>query len=697
MNGNVIKADDFDVSIIPKFGVQSPGKGRRNVKIRYFDCVCAFDIETTRLSEIEQSFMYIWQFQVDEYCTIIGRTWHEFISFVNRLNSVSRETRLVVYVHNLSYEMQFLQGIFDFSSDDIFCIKSRVILKAILGCIEFRCSYKLSNMSLSEYCSKMQVANLKLSGFDYSKIRYSDTPLTEKELQYCINDVIGLVQAVKRELEIENDNLYTIPLTSTGYVRREAKSAMRHFPKNELKNMMPDFDVYRMLRRAFRGGDTHANRYYVDDKIVGNIYSYDRASSYPHVQLTKKFPMGKFRKLNNTDINFVMDLINRRKKAVIMDIVLFNYRLRDRYWPNPPLSKHKCRIIDDSETIEDNGRILKCACLETTFTDIDFNILLETTSDDTDITILDGYYTHYGYLPKPFRDVILKYFRLKCELKNVDGQEVYYMKSKNKLNSFYGMSAQNPVRDLIFYWFGSYMRKKDFDNLGTTIPDELQDMYLSDEEQLEKYNAKSFLPYQWGVYTTAWARYELYKMQKIAYEQSEALLYWDTDSVKFLGKADFTQYNNDIILESVERKAYVDYNKKRFVLGVAELDGEYVQFKTLGAKKYCYVEKRTEKSINPSLHLTCAGVNKKIGALELACYSGIDSFKEGFVFTDSGGLEAHYNDDNYGSYKTKDGKIVNITRNVSLSPSSYTLGLTNDYRQTINYSREILAKYERNC
>ena len=34
-------------------------------KTRYLDCVCAFDIETTRLQDIDQSVMYIWQFCVN--------------------------------------------------------------------------------------------------------------------------------------------------------------------------------------------------------------------------------------------------------------------------------------------------------------------------------------------------------------------------------------------------------------------------------------------------------------------------------------------------------------------------------------------------------------------------------------------------------------------------------------------------------
>lgn len=51
-------------------------KAKRYARKRYYmDIVCAFDIETTYIPEIGQSVMYIWQFQLGEEITIIGRTW----------------------------------------------------------------------------------------------------------------------------------------------------------------------------------------------------------------------------------------------------------------------------------------------------------------------------------------------------------------------------------------------------------------------------------------------------------------------------------------------------------------------------------------------------------------------------------------------------------------------------------------------
>ena len=134
---------------------------------------------------------------------------------------------------------------------------------------------------------------------------------------------------------------------------------------------------------------------------------------------------------------------------------------------------------------------------------------------------------------------------------------------------------------------------------------------------------------------------------------------------------------------------FVDVKGKRYYLGVAELDGEYRQFKTLGAKKYCVIKS------NGRLELTCAGVSKAIGSLELCCYDGINSFEEGFVFSDAGGLEAKYNDTTSATI-TAEGSKLTITRNVCLIPSEYTIGITGDYGRVIADSKNLLDFISRN-
>ena len=63
--------------------------------------------------------------------------------------------------------------------------------------------------------------------------------------------------------------------------------------------------------------------------------------------------------------------------------------------------------------------------------------------------------------------------------------------------------------------------------------------------------------------------------------------------------------------------------------------------------------------------------------------AGVEAFRLGFVFTEAGGLEAVYNDSPELSEYEIDGHKVEITPNVNLRPSTYTLGLAGDYERLL--------------
>ena len=155
----IIPSQYFDFSIIENAAAaKRKGGSKRGDKKTYKELVCAFDIETTRIEEIDQSIMYIWQFQVDEVCTVYGRTWAEYLEFIDGICKALGDDYLVVYVHNLSYEFQFLAGIYPFKASEVFAVESRTVLKCeMFGHIEYRCSYLQTNMSLSQFTKKMSV------------------------------------------------------------------------------------------------------------------------------------------------------------------------------------------------------------------------------------------------------------------------------------------------------------------------------------------------------------------------------------------------------------------------------------------------------------------------------------------------------------------------------------------------------------
>lgn len=659
---------------------RGPGNPRSRAKTKYIDLVTAFDIETSRLPDIDQSVMYVWQWAFGEDYCVIGRSWDEFRDFLGELTRfLKKGTKLVCYVHNLSYEFHFLRGILNFDTADIFALKERKILKASYGHIEFRCAYLHSNMSLAEYLKKMRVPTQKLT-YDYNIIRYPWTPLTQAELDYCAHDVIGLVQAIKAEMELDGDNLYSIPLTSTGYVRRNAKRAMREVSHTYVQAQLPDLDTFRQLRAAFRGGDCHANRYYAGE-ILRVLHSADRSSSYPDVICNCEYPVGPFYQLRDEQsMDAVMDLITRRHKAVLMTIGITGLRLRDPLAaPMPYLSRDKCEPIRGGEW--DNGRILAADYLETTITDVDLRIILREYTWE-DIRFLRVSYARYGRLPHPLIEEVIKYYRAKTELKNVPGQEVQYDKSKALLNSLYGMMAQNPVRRSMLYTQEGTVDQWGHRDLYA------EDTSIPDDQLLVKANRRAFLCYQWGCWVTAWARYRLREGIWLVQEQGAEPIYCDTDSVKYLGEVDWTLFNRQ--REAASRKSgawATDPQGEDHYMGVFEQERDMMEFRTWGAKKYAalYLGKAGE----PELVCTIAGVAKTAGSEELAAAGGLPAFTPDYQFTRAGGLEAVYNDWTYDEREV-DGHRLIITPNVCLRPSSYTLGVAADYRRLLrNYRATI--------
>ena len=98
-----------------------------NKKISWYNVPAAFDIETSSFySQGEkQANMYIWQFGILNWVTY-GRTWDEFIVFTQVLSQVldlSKDLKLVVYIHNLAYEWQFMRKRFKW--DKVFLLEER--------------------------------------------------------------------------------------------------------------------------------------------------------------------------------------------------------------------------------------------------------------------------------------------------------------------------------------------------------------------------------------------------------------------------------------------------------------------------------------------------------------------------------------------------------------------------------------------
>ena len=140
-------------------------------------------------NSLKQACMYIWMFGVND-TVYFGRTWQDFIEFLYRIEENCNENK-VVFVHNLSFEFQFLKSHFRFK--EVMARKKHKVMKAVLDDfnIEFRCTYFMSNAALAELPKLFNLpVKKKVGDLDYNIIRHSKTLLTQKELGYCEYDCL---------------------------------------------------------------------------------------------------------------------------------------------------------------------------------------------------------------------------------------------------------------------------------------------------------------------------------------------------------------------------------------------------------------------------------------------------------------------------------------------------------------------------
>lgn len=649
-------------------------RARHNIK----NILCAYDIETSVIPGTSQSVCYHWQLQMGpDSPTIYGREMWETRAFLDRVASaLEPDETVIIYVHNLHYEFHFLRSCFpEIKPEDVFSTAPRKPVKLTLygGKIQMRCSYMLTNMSLGQWCRKMGVLHQKLSGddYDYSKVRWPWTEMTDAELEYCRNDVLGLVEALSVQLETYHDTLATVGLTSTSYVRRDVKRVMKNWSYYGLRAVQPSEEVYVALRQAFRGGDTHANRY-LAGTILEDVGSADRSSSYPEVCINHEFPMGTFRREREQSLTQLRRSI-RLHRACLVRFRVKNLRLRDPYDPCPYVSYAK--LLDDIPKSDrslfalDNGRVLSGPYATLCMTDVDWLIFdHQYTWDAGSCEVLDLWTTRYGFLPDILRNLIISYYDDKTRLKGVTGEEVYYGKAKALLNSIYGLQAQDPCRPSVVY---------------QPDPGPKDDLFLVEEGDIPALLARAgrqpYGSYQWGVWVTAWARWELREMILAA---GDNFVYCDTDSVKYIGDLDLSSYNSAKRKLSHANGAEArDPAGETHYMGVYEDEGRS-RFITWGAKKYATMD-------GDKLKITVAGVSKARGADELRAAAEargledpLQAFRPGMMFTAAGGLEAVYNDSTSMEMEI-DGHQLYVGPNVCLRPSTYKLGVTDQYADVL--------------
>ena len=656
-------------------------KSKRNYKLEIAKDFLSLDTETSTTSNKEKGWIYQWCLsyphpEEGKRYLVYGRRPSELTEVFIRIheaNELSKQRRLICFVHNLSYDYtyfhKFLQEGFQTAGEILAVGPHRLITYQMDG-IEFRDSLKIFQKSLAKVCKDLNTKHGKLKDLiDYQKTRYQDSKLNRNDWRYMFRDVVCLDECITEQLHVHNDKIWTIPLTITGYSRRTTK---KHFFADynhnryyfESKRM--NFELYSFCRREFAGALTHGNRKRKDLTVILEeekkklkrkdlkIKHRDFRSHYPSQQICKYCPSGRFRlyfdRRTNEDLYMTLedlDVQYNKGYCYLAAITFDHLRIKKGITlPYGQVVKFYEGRLDDVQFTTDNGRILAMEGESLVIVnELDLKWLRK--QYDFDYEIETVYIAKRGRFPKYIRDTCDQYFYGKSVTKDIENdlkakgysefsierREAHRQNliEKGLLNAIYGMTATDPIRV-------AYTEAED----GEWNKERITAADI--EERLNKYYDKkgSFMNYELGLWTTAHARDELLTLvELIGYEY---FLYGDTDSIFYISTPEIEEriesLNREWLKEAEQKEYYITIEDKKVHYHQFEDEGEdIIEFRFLHSKCYAYV------TSDGKLHTTIAGV-KDVGrkgnnrSKELG---NIDNLTAGTVFLDCGGTSIKYN------------------------------------------------------
>ena len=604
---------------------------RRRGKRYYVNLTATLDIETTNTEE--DGFAYSFALNIGGVNMVV-RYIEELEDVIDGLIdswALGDSDYLSIYIHNLGYEYQYMAQILheDWTIKNALYTKARQALYLRFGNgIEFRDSLKLFQKSLAGATKGCRHPKLK-GDLDYSVYRTPDTPLTQQEFDYIVNDVQGLYEAIERLKAEHNYNAATIPLTNTSMVIEEVN---RHLHTGEVQRAMRALSLGKheleLAYHCMAGGDTHGTRWRAS-RTYENCNSYDLKSAHPSEQALWKFPAGEPfllpKDVEEDELNMLID----EGYGWLGKVYLEDIQVRPEC-PNPTLSLSKTEAVEGLRGL-DNGRVLGA---DATFAYMDSNDYQRFREAYTyvDLCGVDILVFKLEYLPDEFREAVFEKFRVKESAE--DGPERVF--AKVCVNTIFGACAQKTVRDEFDIIFEEVMERSKI-----KWEDKLAAM---EDEAVIKTQQKKF-PFLWGLWTSSLSRLRLWELQKVV--GWERLIYWDTDSVKYEGPKlpSVDHYNQRIIDQCIARDAVVVNRKGETVyIGVAEdehptVDYGYRKFRFLHAK--CYAAEAWDGE-SYSIETTIAGVGKEQG--KKALDGNIDTLANGLYIADAGGQALTYVD-----------------------------------------------------
>lgn len=475
--------------------------------------------------------------------------------------------------------------------------------------IDFLDSYKIISAKLEDIANSIITIDdcfKKMSKeYDYESVREKGHKLTELERHYLYNDIYILKEFINQFYKKLNTNCVTASsiafekYINITYGDKGYKGFLDDFPDlSEYKY------IWSIIRNSYKGGWTQANKLYKGKLINCYGVSIDINSSYPYSVAYCLLPKGVptlyegykdcksekevsivtihfdgFKNKNDDDLigNIQVGAMSASEFGLSgTEYVHTNFKSYDIVDEN---------TLENCEVIGTNGKSTTHRYelslwnfeLENLLETMEFYIEKKKYDQIRDFNYSTGVFKKGYYVENTlvfqakrgvFRKAVEHYNNMKIEGKN-QGNAVMTNEGKLSNNSFYGKLASNYTR---------LERNLVFDEKGIAQFETTENVYNADRKYYPAFASA----------VTAWSRVNLRTtLYKIGYIN---VLYFDTDSLYTI-----------LTKEEIEVKCGDILDKTK--LGKWDIEKEYTQFKSLGAKKYIlngrdYIDSNKLKIIN---------------------------------------------------------------------------------------------------
>lgn len=631
-----IKAYTPDEMTLPILAFKELQKNHKITK--YATKYICLDTETSHDTN-ERGWVYQWAAKLSGLY-VYGRRPSEIIDFMTKVAEhygLGANKKIILYIHNASYDLQYLKLFlrqYDPTAEFLAVDSHSIIQCDVLG-FKIICSYKLTNLSLAVLAEKYAETYDKAVGeIDYSIVRYQDQELSASDWFYMFSDVAAQDDGIKGYLKMQGYRYaYKAPITSTGFVRANCRKAAKDEDgwRDEFINSRLDLLQYNLCRQCFMGGVCIASFKYSNTTLRGdNLRHKDFCSSYPARQILDYMPVGKPNWYGDVEsVDELEELCN--EYCCVFVLTLDNVHIKKGVTA-PCIPSSKCIHLENELKL--NGKVVSADTLTIIVCELDYKWIKKQYDYDEAIGVDKMLIFERGEAPEWLKKEVFTYFKYKCTL--ADG-DILRVKSKNMLNSIYGMTATAILRE-IFKMSDDYIitpEKKSDDDKRAAL-----------NKYYKSYN--NFMPYQLAIWTTAHARDALYTMIEAA--GYDNFLYCDTDSVFYIetpeNKKRMEKYQSQCRQRAINGGGFVG---DKF-LGEPTDEPPLRAFRAIHSKCYA-MEEWNKKTGQFELNVVIAGIPKgatkwingepvfKTNAEELG---SIDNLKDDFVFKHCGGTRCVY-------------------------------------------------------